>query len=62
VKRRPIMQGGHDRPSEEEKERELAAERKPYKTPGLIRHGTVAEVTKAGNPNPDVPDATGYAS
>jgi hypothetical protein len=55
-----MMPGEHDRYSEKEKEREPAAERKPYHKPELVRHGTVAEVTKfGGNFNPD---AAIYAS
>jgi hypothetical protein len=59
-----MMPGEHDRYSEKEKEHEPAAERKPYHKPGLVRHGTVAEVTRAGGiPQFDPNDGiTAYAS
>jgi hypothetical protein len=42
---------------------EHTPERKPYHTPELVRHGTVAEVTKGGGPTPNTIDGeTGYAS
>jgi hypothetical protein len=54
------LQGKQHRSSEKQKEREPAPERKPYHKPELVRHGTVAEVTKfGGNFNPD---AAIYAS
>ena len=49
----------HDRPLE--KEHEPAPERKPYHRPELVRHGTVAEVTKSGPPNEEF-DGNGYES
>jgi hypothetical protein len=53
------MPGEHDRPSEKESAR--APERKPYHKPELVRHGTVAEVTKSGPVNEES-DGQGYES
>jgi hypothetical protein len=56
-----LMPSEHDQSPDTE--REPMSERKPYHEPELVRHGTVAEVTKAGSSTPDNSDAnTDYAS